>query len=107
MQWYGAVRILVGIVFVFVGSGKFFNPEMQQPLFEPYPAFFMPLIGAAETAGGLALLLNKLVRWAAPGLAVIMLGAIATQIMIGGGPKAIPAVVLLVLNILLFTKSRT
>lgn len=105
MQWYGVVRILVGIAFVLAGSGKFLNPEAQKSMFEPYPGFLMPLIGIAEMAGGLALLANKQVRWAALGLAIIMLGAVATQIMIGGGPRAIPALVLLVFNVLLYVKS--
>lgn len=102
MQW---VRILVGIAFVGAGLTKFVNPESQKAFFEPYPAFMMPLIGALEMAGGLALLANKLARWAALGLAVIMAGAVFTQIRIGGGPQAVPAAVLLVLNLLIFSKT--
>lgn len=104
-KWYGIVRTLLGIVFILAGVGKFANPVSQEALFEPYPGFFMPLVGAAELVGGLALLTNRLVRWAALGLAVIMAGAVVTQIIIGGGPRVVVPIILLVINLAIFGKA--
>lgn len=105
-RWYRPLRLFVGVVFVLAGLVKFIKPEAQKEMFSPYPDFFMPLIGLLEIIGGLALLGNRLVRWAALGLAVIMVGAVITQFMIGGGPKAIPAIVFLVLTLLLFARGQ-
>lgn len=45
-----------------------------------YASWFSYLIGAAELAGALGLLIPKLARWAALGLIVVMLGAAYTHI---------------------------
>mgnify|MGYP000431934055 CR=1 FL=1 len=104
-KWYLLVRVLVGVAFVAAGLSKFFAPESQEEFFRPYPSFFMPLIGILETAGGAALLAGFLVRWASLGLAVIMLGAVVTHFIIGLSPRIIPPLVLLALNLLLFSKA--
>lgn len=103
-KWYNVVRVLVGIGFIFFGLMKFINPAAMKDAFAIYPSFFLPLIGACEIAGGIALLANKLVRWASLGLAVIMAGAVVTHFVIGDGPKFIPAAVLLALNVILLLK---
>lgn len=105
-KWHGIVRTLLGIVFTLAGIAKFANPESQEAFFEPYPGFFMPLVGAAEVIGGLALLLNRLTRWAALGLAIVMVGAVVTQIMIGGGPRAVVPAVLLFLTLAVYSRTR-
>lgn len=99
------IRIITGVLFVLFGLVKFVSPGMQEAAFEPYPGFLMPLIGILEIAGGAALLANQMVRWAALGLGVIMVGAIVTHFIIGISPQVVLPIVLLVLSGLICTKS--
>ncbi len=106
-KWHGPLRIVLGIVFILAGLAKFLKPEAQQPMFEPYPDFFMPLIGIVEIIGGLALVSNRLVRWASLGLAIIMAGAVVTHFVVGISPQVMPSIVLLVLTLLLYLKGQS
>lgn len=100
-KWYGILRIVVGVALVFFGAVKFFNPAIHEAYFEPYPAFFMPLIGVLEIVGGAALAVGWLTRWAALGLAVIMAGAVVSHFIMGITPKVAPSLVLLLLTLLI------
>lgn len=76
------LRYLIAIVFLLSGSAKLAGLDFEVVAFERwgYPSWFMYLTGAAETAGGVALLLNQLTKLAAPALALLMIGAISTHI---------------------------
>ena len=60
-----------------------------------YPAWFATVIGVAELAGAIGLLIPKTTRWAAVGLALIMLGAAYTHLAIGEGAQVVRPLVFL------------
>lgn len=103
-KWYAAVRILVGLALVFFGVLKLVNPGMQAEYFAIFPAFVRPLVGLLEMIGGAALAIGWRQRWAALGLAVIMLGAVTSHLIVGISGKMVPSVVLLSLTLLLATR---
>ena len=88
------LQILLGLQFIFVGGNKVITPVAQ--LAEQWawvaavPPFSVPVIGVLEVLGGLGLILPwltgiqpQLVRLAAAGLALTMVGALITHIAIG------------------------
>lgn len=88
-----AVRILVGAFFVLASLPKFpFGPMHEYEMSEfvrygfPDSEALVLMVGVAEALGGLALVLGALTRPAAVGLAVVMIGAIATAGVRVGGP---------------------
>lgn len=100
-QWYARLRMMVGLALVFFGVIKFVVPSLQAENFALLPDYFRPLIAVLEIAGGAALASGWQQRWAALGLAAILLGAVASHFVIGISPKVIPAVLLLSMNLLL------
>ena len=88
------LQILVGLAFIASGAFKIFTPAdqlaQQMAWAAAVPAFVIPIIGIIEVAGGLGLILPwltgiqpQLVRLAAAGLALTMIGALITHISIG------------------------
>ncbi len=70
-----AMRLLLALIFIWSGVARLRNPsELGLPI--PLTLF----VAAAEVAGGLGLAFGVLTQWAALGLIVIMLGAIATKL---------------------------
>ena len=96
--------VLQGLLaFAFTASGinKFLHLDATVGMFASMemPSWFVYLIAGGEVLGGIGLLVPRLVRPAALGLIIIMLGAVfmhATKIP-GGLAKGVPAIVLLVL----------
>jgi putative oxidoreductase len=88
-----SMRILVGAFFVLASLPKFpFGPMHEYEMSEfvrfgfPDSEALVLMVGVAEFLGGLALILGALTRPAAAGLAVVMIGAIATAGVRVGGP---------------------
>lgn len=88
------LQILVGVGFLFFGGVKIITPVdqlAQQMAWVAFlPAFAVTVIGVLEFLGGLGLILPwltgiqpQLVRWAAIGLTLTMIGAVITHIAIG------------------------
>ncbi|MEM7117488.1 MAG: DoxX family protein [Chloroflexota bacterium] len=88
------LQILLALAFLAAGSGKILTPadELAQQMnwVNFVPAFAVLLIGILEVAGALGLVLPwltgiqpQLVRLAAAGLALTMLGAIITHFAVG------------------------
>ncbi len=78
-----ALRVAVGIVFIYQGYGKLFDhPEMTIGMFTglgfPLPMFWAYFVGAAEVVGGLMVLLGVFARIAGSWLAIIMIVAMLT-----------------------------
>jgi putative oxidoreductase len=73
-HWLGllALRLSLGATFLVHGYMKWSSFETQSPLFK--------FLAVAESLGGMAIILGMLTRWAALGLAVIMIGAIYMKI---------------------------
>ena len=81
MLWI--VTVLVAATMALAGQAKFTRPEMWTGLFEDwgYPVGFSLVIGGAEFVGALLLTVPRFATYAAAGLAIIMMGALATVIM--------------------------
>jgi uncharacterized membrane protein len=76
----GAV-VLAG-VFVIFGAGKFIDPAKWIEKFSVWgiPTSFVPVSGALELAGAVGLLIPVLRGFAGIGLALFMVGAVATHV---------------------------
>ena len=76
----GAV-VLAG-VFVMFGAGKFIDPVKWIDKFSVWgiPTWFVPVSGALELAGAIGLLIPVLRGVAGIGLALFMVGAVATHV---------------------------
>jgi uncharacterized membrane protein YphA (DoxX/SURF4 family) len=85
-----AVRIFVGVVFLFFGALKFLITEIEVAEFVrfgfPESVLVVHLVGLLEVGAGLMLVVGLATRLAALGLAVVMAGAILTAGLTVGGP---------------------
>lgn len=83
-------RVLAGVVFVVVSLGKFTRHDSYIEEFVSYglpgSSLLVYLVGLLELGGGLALVAGFLTRLAALGLALNMVGAVATAGVQVGGP---------------------
>jgi len=79
------LTLLLAVVMVGPGSQKFTGPTWER-MFRTwgYPDGFYLVIGAVEVIGGIALLIPRVASYSAIMLAVVMIGAAATQILRGG-----------------------
>jgi putative oxidoreductase len=79
------LTLLLAVVMVGPGSQKFTSPTWER-MFRTwgYPDGFYLVIGAVEVIGGIALLIPRVASYSAIMLAVVMIGAAATQILRGG-----------------------
>ncbi len=69
-------------LFLFAGGAKLAGAKPLRDLFEQIklPGVAMYAVGVAEVAGGAGLLWSPTRLWAAAGLALLMLGAIGSQV---------------------------
>lgn len=89
MKWqrylhYGAMA-LITVMFLMAGIAKLIAHESQVQIFETagYPLWFMYVVGIAELAAAVGLWIARTRLYAAALTGLIMLGAIATNIMNG------------------------
>ena len=99
------LQVLLGAAFIMSGGKKLADLAGTVGMFDGLglPGWFAYLVAGGELLGGIGLLIPRLVRVAASGLILIMLGAIvmhATRIP-GGLAGGVPAIVLLVLLLVL------
>ncbi len=94
-------QVLLAIVFLFAGGMKLILPPEVLTAQFPLPELFVRFIGVCEVLGALGLILPGLLcvrPWltplAAAGLAIIMVGATGTTLLIGGGATALIPLVL-------------
>jgi len=98
-----ALRVMMGTAFVLHGWPKIQNPTGWMGTESGVPGAFQAVAAAAEFGGGIALALGVLTRFAALGVAAVMVGALAmVHIPRGdpfvakpGSPSAEPAAVYL------------
>jgi hypothetical protein len=90
------VQVLLALAFVSAGAIKLISPDEVLTAWYPFPAAFIRFIGVCELLGAVGLILPGLLRirqgltpLAAAGLAIIMAGAVATTLTIGGGMAAL------------------
>ena len=79
------LQLLLAVVMIGPGSQKFTSPVWER-MFRTwgFPNGFYLVIGAIEVVGGVLLLVPKLASYSAMVLALVMIGAAATQITRGG-----------------------
>jgi hypothetical protein len=95
------VQGLLAAVFLFAGGTKLITPVEELAAMSPFPGQFIGFIGVCEVLGAAGLVLPRALRvlpvlapLAAAGLVVIMVGATASTLAVGGGPVALlPAAV--------------
>ena len=82
------VQVVVGLLFVLIGSMTVAGMNMYVENFRRfgYPQWFRVVTGSLEVLGGLGLLVGIWLHWlaalASTGLALVMLGALLTQVRI-------------------------
>ena len=74
--------VVLAAVFVIFGAGKFIDPAKWIDKFAAWgiPAWFVPVSGALEIAGAVGLMIPVLRGLAGLGLALFMIGAVATHV---------------------------
>jgi len=79
------LTLLLAVLMAGPGSQKFTSPTWER-MFRTwgYPDGFYLVIGAVEVIGGIALLIPRLASYSAIMLAIVMIGAAATQVLRGG-----------------------
>ena len=79
------LTLLLAVLMAGPGSQKFTSPTWER-MFRTwgYPDGFYLVIGAVEVTGGIGLLIPRIASYSAIVLAVVMIGAAATQILRGG-----------------------
>jgi putative oxidoreductase len=90
------LQVALAAVFVFTASRKFMGHPVPVATVEALGAgqWLRIAIGVAELAGAIGLLVPRLAGLAASCLALLMLGAVGTHLLVVGG-SAVPALVLL------------
>jgi uncharacterized membrane protein YphA (DoxX/SURF4 family) len=100
-----ALQISVGVFFVVASAApKLVGEATAVRTFEDMgaPTWFRYFIGLVELAGGAGLLVPRLARPAAVGLALLMVGAAFTQaVILHGGALVITPIVLFVLVVII------
>jgi len=76
------LSVLLALVFLASGGAKLAGLEFEIVAFERwgYPLWFMYFTGIVEVAGAIGLLVRRVSAAAAAGLALMMLGAMATHV---------------------------
>src|ERR1700674_3994130 len=81
-----ALSVLLAIVFLGAGIPKLLGTStmgLQAAAMRGFPGWLREVVGVAEIAGSLALLVPSVAAYAAVGLAVLMVPATITQVMSG------------------------
>jgi putative oxidoreductase len=76
-----ALRVMAGAIFIQSGYSDLKDPDARSKSIE-MPKSFTLFLGAAEVAGGLAIVFGVLQQLAAIGLILIMLGAVQKKAMV-------------------------
>ncbi len=100
------VSVVLALLFLLNGVTKLAGSMVEQFAVWGYAGWFQYLIGVAETAAAVGLLVRKTRFLAAAGMMVVMLGAIYTLVANGQAGQAVVPAVTLVLCALVARKSR-
>lgn len=101
------VSVLLAAMFLFAGGSKLAGAPMHVEHFHDwgYPDWFRLLIGVAELAGGIGLLVPRLATPAAGGLVIVMIGAVYTHVAHQEvGQAVVPAVLGVLLAIIVYAR---
>jgi putative oxidoreductase len=94
-----AATSVLAIFFILMGLPKVLGQTGWVARFRGwgYPEWFPVVVGLAEIAGAMLLMIPSLARLGAAVLATIMVGAVGTHVWHGELPRIVPPIVLLVL----------
>lgn len=97
------------LAFAAAGSAKLAGVEMVHASFAAMglPVWFGYFIGGCELAGAIGLWIRRTSRYASAGLFTIMLGAVYFHMAYESFPKAIPAIFLAGLTVVIFLTRKT
>ena len=97
------ISYILAVIFLLSGSAKLAGLDFELAAFARwgYPIWFMYLTGLAEVAGGIALAANILRRYAAPCLAILMIGANVTHVLHKEWPMLVIALTIFLLSVVL------
>jgi len=92
-------RVLLAALFVFASSGKLLSQPEAVEGFENIGAPWLRwVVGVCELAGGIGILLPQTAALAALCLALLMVGAMATHVLVLGVSSMAPAVIAFALS---------
>jgi len=92
-------RVLLAALFMFASSGKLLSQPEAIATFEKLGAPWLRwLIGVCELAGGIGILLPQTAALAAACLALLMLGAMASHVLVLGVATIAPSIVAFALS---------
>ena len=89
------LSVVLAVLFLLAASGKLTGAATPMFAGWGYPAWFALLIGVAELAGAIGLLIPMTRRWAALGLILVMLGAVFTHLTNGEGAQVLRPLIFL------------
>lgn len=93
-----ALQVLLGALFVLVGTLKFGDPTWPRNFARwGYPDGFYMVVGVLEALGGLLLFVPRLASYAAAMLGIIMIGASLTHFVHGEMHRVAPPLIYLAL----------
>ena len=100
------VQAVVGLQFISGGALKLAGSAVMVDLFADIGAgqWLRYVVGALEVAGGVGLLVRPLCGLAAAGLAVVMVGAVVTNVAVINENPTLPAVYLVLLTLIAYRR---
>jgi uncharacterized membrane protein YphA (DoxX/SURF4 family) len=94
------VRILLAALFVYAGASKLTSQPQSLETFAKLGAPWLRwVVGAGEVAGGVGLLVSQTAPLAALCLALLMIGAMASHVLVLGVSTILPAIVAFALSV--------
>lgn len=108
VKWIGVwiLQVLLALVFFKAAHVKLTGNPMMVGLFQKwgYPENFHLVVGTFELAGAIGLLIPRLAGYAACGLTVIMVGALATHLIYREAQAIVPVVLLVLLGTIVWAR---
>jgi uncharacterized membrane protein YphA (DoxX/SURF4 family) len=100
------VQAVVGLQFISGGALKLAGSPVMVDLFADIGAgqWLRYVVGALEVAGGVGLLVRPLCGLAAAGLALVMVGAVVTNVAVISENPTLPAVYLVLLTLIAYRR---
>lgn len=101
-----ALQLLIAVNFISAGAGKLVGMEQMVLLFDEIGVghWFRYFTGVLEIGGALLLLIPNAAWIGAVGLAVVMVGAVMTELLIVSGNAIMPLVLLILLSLVAYAR---
>lgn len=100
------LQLLLALNFIFAGAGKLAGMEQMVLLFDEVGVgqWFRYLTGVLEIGGALLLLIPSAAWIGAAGLALVMVGAVVTELFIVSGSATMPLVLLILVSLIAYAR---